>query len=92
MGLSRGESRITGAAWPGWTWPLLSFVASGATLVLELVAGRLLSPLIGVSLYTWTAIIGVMLAGVSLGSWLGGRLADRHPGACSVGSSCSAAL
>ena len=53
------------------------FVASGCTLVLELVAGRLLAPSIGVSLYSWTAIIGVVLAGISLGNWLGGRLADR---------------
>ena len=56
---------------------LLVFVASCATLVLELVAGRLLSPFIGVSLYTWTSIIGVVLAGVSVGSWLGGWVADR---------------
>ena len=57
----------------------LAFVASAATLVLELVAGRLLAPFVGVSLYTWTAIIGVVLAGISLGSWLGGRLADVQP-------------
>jgi hypothetical protein len=30
-----------------------------------------------VSLYTWTAIIGVILAGLSLGNWLGGIWADR---------------
>jgi predicted MFS family arabinose efflux permease len=58
----------------------VAFIANGALLVLELVAGRLLAPRIGVSLYTWTAIIGVVLAGISLGSWLGGKLADRRPG------------
>src|SRR5712691_11184860 len=57
-----------------------AFIANGCLLVLELVAGRLLAPRIGVSLYTWTAIIGVVLAGLSLGSWLGGKLADRRPG------------
>ena len=57
-----------------------AFLANGCLLVLELVAGRLLAPRIGVSLYTWTAIIGVVLAGISLGSWLGGKLADRRPG------------
>jgi predicted MFS family arabinose efflux permease len=57
-----------------------AFIANGCLLVLELVAGRLLAPRIGVSLYTWTAIIGVVLAGISLGSWLGGKLADRRPG------------
>ena len=57
----------------------LVFLASSATLVLELLAGRMLAPFVGVSLYTWTSIIGVVLAGISLGSWLGGRLADRRP-------------
>lgn len=56
-----------------------AFVGSGSLLVLELVAGRILAPAIGVSLYTWTSIIGVVLAGISLGNWLGGRLADRRP-------------
>ena len=53
------------------------FVASCCTLILELVAGRILAPFIGVSQYTWTSIIGVVLAGISLGNYLGGRIADR---------------
>ena len=55
------------------------FVASCCTLILELVAGRILAPFIGVSLYTWTSIIGVVLAGISLGNYLGGRIADGWP-------------
>jgi spermidine synthase/MFS family permease len=43
----------------------------------ELVAGRILAPFIGVSLYTWTSIIGVCLAGISAGNFLGGVLADK---------------
>ena len=58
---------------------LVVFVASCCTLILELVAGRILAPFIGVSLYTWTSIIGVVLAGISLGNYLGGRIADRWP-------------
>ena len=58
---------------------LVVFVASCCTLILELVAGRILAPFIGVSLYTWTSIIGVVLAGISLGNYLGGRMADRWP-------------
>jgi MFS family permease len=57
-----------------------AFLANGALLVLELVAGRVIAPTVGVSLYTWTAVIGVVLAGLSLGSWVGGRIADRRPG------------
>src|SRR5438093_13098397 len=55
------------------------FVASCCTLILEILAGRILAPFIGVSLYTWTSIIGVVLAGISLGNYLGGRTADRSP-------------
>ena len=47
-------------------------------MILELVAGRIIAPYMGVSLYTWTSVIGVVLAGISLGNFLGGRLADRH--------------
>ena len=55
---------------------LVLFLASAAALVLEIVAGRLLAPYVGMSLYTWTAIISVVLAGLSLGHWIGGRLAE----------------
>jgi len=58
---------------------LIAFIASFCTLVIELVAGRIMAPYVGVSLYTWTSIIGVVLAGISLGAYLGGLLADRFP-------------
>jgi len=55
----------------------LVFGTSAAVLVLEILAGRLLAPFVGVSLETYTGIIGTVLAGISLGTWLGGRAADR---------------
>jgi predicted membrane-bound spermidine synthase len=57
-----------------------AFIGSGCLLMLEIVAGRILAPAIGISLYTWTSIIGVVLGGLSLGNFLGGRLADSRPG------------
>ena len=60
-----------------WTYYLLLFVSSGCIMTLELVAGRLVAPFIGVSLYTWTGIIGACLTGMSFGSLFGGWLADR---------------
>jgi MFS family permease len=57
----------------------LAFAGSGCLLILEIVAGRLLAPTVGVSLYTWTSVIGVVLGGVSLGNAAGGRIADRWP-------------
>ena len=63
-----------------WLWrpALITFVSSACMMVLELVAGRIIAPYVGVSLYTWTSIIGIVLAGMSLGNYLGGRLADRR--------------
>jgi predicted membrane-bound spermidine synthase len=58
---------------------IVAFTASFCTLVIELVAGRVLAPYVGVSLYTWTSIIGVVLAGISGGAYAGGWLADRRP-------------
>jgi len=55
----------------------LVFCTSAAVLVLEIMAGRLMAPYVGVSLETFTGIIGVVLAGISLGTWLGGVAADR---------------
>jgi spermidine synthase/MFS family permease len=53
------------------------FLCSFAGMTLELSATRLLAPVLGVSIYTWTGVIGVMLAGTCLGNWCGGWLADR---------------
>jgi spermidine synthase len=58
---------------------VIAFVASFAAMVIEIAAGRMLSPYLGVSLYTWTSIIGTILAGISVGAWAGGRVADRYP-------------
>jgi spermidine synthase len=44
-----------------------------------MVAGRILAPFVGVSIYTWTSIIGVILAGISVGAFIGGKLIDRLP-------------
>lgn len=56
----------------------LVFLSSAGVLVLELLAARLLVPYVGNTLETYTAIIGVILAGIALGTWLGGRAADRR--------------
>jgi hypothetical protein len=55
----------------------LVFYTSAAVLVLEILAGRLLAPYAGVTLETFTAIIGVVLAGIAVGTWVGGRWADH---------------
>ena len=57
------------------------FISSALLLVLEIVAARLIAPHVGVSLYTWSAVIGVVLAGLSVGNALGGAWADRQTNA-----------
>jgi len=54
------------------------FFASSCVMILELVASRLVAQDLGSSLYTWTSILGVVLAGISVGTYIGGRIADRY--------------
>lgn len=58
---------------------IVAIVANACIMAVELVAARLLARSFGSSLYTWTSIIGVILAGMSLGGYAGGWLADRLP-------------
>jgi len=57
---------------------MVVFGASAMVLVLEIIAGRLLAPYVGVSIETFTGIIGTVLAGIAVGAAAGGALADRH--------------
>ena len=72
MSDAQGNDKLR-IAWYSFT----IFLSSAILLVLEITAGRLIAPYVGVSIYSWTSIIGVILAGLSLGNWLGGRWADR---------------
>src|SRR5512146_1861629 len=62
-----------------WKALIVVFISSFCVMVIELIAARILAPYIGVSLYTWTSIIGVILAGIALGNFIGGRIADKYP-------------
>ncbi len=64
---------------------IVVFISSFCILVIEIVAGRIMAPYVGVSLYTWTSIIGVVLAGISIGAYLGGLIADRYPRPSTLG-------
>lgn len=61
-----------------WAANFLVFASSTCVMTLELVAARLVAQNLGASLYTWTSVIGVILAGISIGNWVGGNLADRY--------------
>ncbi len=55
------------------------FITGAAVLVIEVTATRILAPYFGNTLFTISSIIGVILGALSLGYYLGGVLADRHP-------------
>ncbi len=101
------ESKAVAADEPeadaGLTWDrampnLLVFFSGMSIMMVELVGGRLLSRSAGSSIYTWTSLIGVVLAGVSIGNYIGGMLADRFrptrllPHLFLVASICCAAV
>lgn len=44
----------------------------------EMSANRLLSPYFGSTNFIWTVIISLIMVGLGLGSYVGGRLADRY--------------
>jgi MFS family permease len=68
-----GERTVLGRGFAG----VLVLVSSAVVLVTEIVAVRVIAPYVGLTLETLSAAIGCVLAGISVGSWMGGQLADR---------------
>jgi len=55
------------------------FITGACVLVIEIVAVRILSPFFGNTIFTFSSVITVILAALSLGYYFGGRLADKRP-------------
>jgi spermidine synthase len=73
----RTQHRETGPLPPLGRAFAIVFLCSFAGMALELAGVRVMAQIVGVSLFTWTGVIGVMLAGTATGNWLGGVIADR---------------
>lgn len=53
------------------------FITGAVILIYEILGSRILGPFLGTSIYVWTSLIGVILASLSIGYWLGGLYADK---------------
>lgn len=58
---------------------IIVFLSGFNVMALELVGSRILAPYLGTSIFVWTSLIGVILASLSVGYWLGGIAADKNP-------------
>jgi spermidine synthase len=50
------------------------FLAGACTMIFEITGSRMLGPYFGASIFVWTSLIGIIMAGLSLGYWLGGLI------------------
>ncbi len=57
---------------------LIIFASGALIMVLEMVGARVMAPYLGTSVVVWTSLIGVVLACLAVGAFLGGRLADKN--------------
>lgn len=56
---------------------VIACVSGALVMVLEMVGARVMAPYLGTSVIVWASLIGVVLACLAAGAWLGGRLADK---------------
>jgi MFS family permease len=80
--LESTASEAVGSHWTAANRPSLSdlavlaFLVSLGFMAMEMVAGRLVTRHLGSSVYGWTSVIAVLLAGLSVGNYVGGRIAN----------------
>ncbi len=58
---------------------IVVFLCGAIVMIFEIVGSRVVAPHFGTSIYVWTSLIGIILASLSIGYWLGGRIADKNP-------------
>ena len=58
---------------------IIVFISGAIVMILEIVGSRILAPQFGTSIFVWTSLIGIILGCLSIGYFLGGKLADRRP-------------
>lgn len=87
------EAAAAPAAARGVGLPLyiVVFVCGAVLMAFEMVGSRILAPTFGSTIFVWGSLIGVFLAALSLGYYVGGGLADRWPRFSLLGAIIAAA-
>ena len=83
--MSTPTDTATDRVFPTTWFPAAAFLAGAAIMIVEISGNRLIAPVYGNTIYTWTALIGVVLVAMSAGGYFGGRLADRNPRPAMIG-------
>ena len=63
-----------------------AFIIGAIVMSFEMLGSRYLNPYFGSSIYTWAALISTVLAALTAGYFLGGRIADRTVSAAVLGA------
>lgn len=53
------------------------FLSGAVVMVLEIAGSRVMGPYVGGSTFVWTSLIGIILGALSIGYYLGGKIADK---------------
>jgi spermidine synthase len=61
----------------GVRYYILAFFSGTAVLIIETIGVRILAPYLGSAYVVWVNIVGVILAALAAGYWVGGVVADR---------------
>jgi spermidine synthase len=64
---------------------LIAFVTGAIVMSFEMLGSRYLNPYFGSGLYTWASRISTVLGALTVGYFIGGWLADRHPSVTVLG-------
>jgi len=76
----RAEPTEVRTSHPAGLLALLAGVTGAAVMIVEVMGVRLMAPWFGQSQLVWTHVIGVVLASLAAGQWLGGRWAETGRG------------
>ncbi|MGD0091123.1 MAG: fused MFS/spermidine synthase, partial [Planctomycetota bacterium] len=94
MSATLGETPITlaqAARRGAWALYLIVLVSGAVLMGVEIAGAKIMAPGFGTSIFVWGSIIGLFMAALASGYYLGGMLADRKPAFAFLAAIVSAA-